>query len=77
MAATSLKSENILQVLHPNPALCIANQLALYFCETCNAECSKRLSLFWIECDICNSWYCFSCENLNNEPQSDVYLVVK
>ena len=34
------------------------------------------VSPFWIECDICNSWYCSSCENLNTVSLNQIFMYV-
>lgn len=48
------------------------------YCGVCKLEYSKSKSDFWICCDLCDVWYCSSCEHLTSEPETDkIYLCKK
>jgi hypothetical protein len=47
------------------------------YCGTCKVEYSKSKSKFWIFCDLCELWYCSSCEHLSSEPETHKYLCKK
>lgn len=44
-----------------------------YFCGTCETEYKSDMSdvEFWIFCDFCHKWYCYSCELLSSPPTID------
>ena len=48
------------------------------YCGTCGKDyynCSE--SGFWVACDLCDRWYCSSCEHLSSEPTTDYYMCIK
>ena len=38
---------------------------------------SSSTAEFWIECDLCDSWYCGACEGLSEEPEHLKCMFVK
>lgn len=47
------------------------------YCGTCKSKYSTSNTDFWICCDLCNLWYCSSCEKLASEPDIETYLCRK
>lgn len=48
----------------------------VYRCGTCGIKESDS-GLFWIACDICDTWYCAACECLHEEPDTEMYVCKK
>ena len=47
----------------------------VYHCGTCMKEYSDQAdNELWIGCDLCDKWFCGSCEGLLSPPQIDIYL---
>ena len=51
----------------------------MYQCGTCAKEYKEQTDNeeLWIGCDLCELWYCGSCEGLETAPEIDVYLCIK
>ena len=49
------------------------------FCGTCGKEYRDETDdvEVWIGCDMCEEWYCISCEGLIYPPESDIYICTK
>lgn len=49
-----------------------------WYCELCGESYSSTKAPFWVECDLCDSWYWSICEQLNEEPtETEVYFCSK
>lgn len=44
------------------------------YCATCGVDYYSDTGEFWIACDLCEQWYCASCEQLTEEPTSETYI---
>ena len=49
------------------------------YCGSCRKEYQDETDdvEVWIGCDMCESWYCMSCEGLTNPPELDMYICSK
>ena len=49
------------------------------YCGSCRKEYQNETDdvEVWIGCDMCESWYCMSCEGLTNPPELDMYICSK
>ena len=43
-------------------------------CTTCGVNYYSDTGEFWIACDLCEQWYCASCEGLLEEPTTETYI---
>ena len=50
-----------------------------YHCGSCGKEYIEQTDVeeLWIGCDLCELWYCGSCEGLQTAPELDVYVCIK
>ena len=47
-------------------------------CATCDGFCAgTEKEELWIACDVCDQWYCSSCEGLRSPPVTDIYVYAK
>ena len=44
------------------------------YCASCGVDYASDTGQFWIACDLCEQWYCASCEGLTEEPTTETYL---
>ena len=47
------------------------------YCGTCGKEYQDETDDVEVGCDLCEEWYCISCEGRINPPESDVYICTK
>ena len=49
------------------------------YCGGCGKEYQDETEdvEVWIGCDMCESWYCMSCEGLTDPPEVDMYICTK
>ena len=50
------------------------------FCGSCGRDyfdSSNSNDNFWVGCDLCDRWYCATCEGPMEEPTTDTYLCTK
>lgn len=43
-------------------------------CATCGVDYNDDTGEFWILCDLCEQWFCASCEGLSEEPTTETYI---
>ena len=50
-----------------------------YFCGKCGKEYLEEADEeeLWIACDMCENWFCSSCEGLQSPPISNIYICTK
>ena len=50
-----------------------------YHCGQCARQYQEAAEEeeLWIGCDMCDKWYCGSCEGLRSHPLTDVYICTK
>ena len=47
------------------------------YCGSCGKDYNNSQSDFWIGCDLCECWFCNSCEGLSSEPTTEYYMCLK
>ena len=57
----------------------VSNLEASCYCGGCGKEYQDETEdvEVWIGCDMCESWYCMSCEGLTDPPEVDMYICTK
>lgn len=78
--ATAVSSIQAEQPMPTTTTLTAGSETESYHCGTCRKEYQESgdsADEFWIGCDLCDQWYCSSCERLCVPPQVDIYLCIK
>ena len=48
-----------------------------YHCGKCGKDYMEETDEpeLWIACDLCDHWYCSSCEQLTSPPENDTFFL--